>query len=125
MEQSSSQRALENLHVWCHARKFVASIYVLFRDNKDYGFKDQIQRAAVSIMNNIAEGFDSGSDSLFLRYLHIAKGSCSEVRSMLYLCEDLGYCTAEQESDFQTSLYTVSSEIFKLIKFLQNKQKPI
>ena len=63
---------------------------------RDYGFKDQIQRAAVSIMNNIAEGFESGSDAKFLNFLNISRGSCTEVRSMLYLCEDLSFCTKEE-----------------------------
>lgn len=65
------------------------------KDNCDYGFKDQIQRVAVSIMNNIAEGFESGPDAKFINFLNIAKGSCSEVKSMLYLCEDLDYCSTE------------------------------
>ena len=63
-------------------------IYKMISNCKDYGFKDQIQRASVSIMNNIAEGSEAGSDALFIRYLKIAKASCGEVRSMLYLCED-------------------------------------
>ena len=58
-----SSRKLENLKVWNDARVFVVAIYQLLNDNRDYGFKDQIQRAAVSIMNNIAEGFEYGSDA--------------------------------------------------------------
>ena len=63
-------------------------IYAIMQNCRDYGFRDQIQRASVSIMNNIAEGLESGSDAKFVNFLNIAKGSCSEVRSMLYLCED-------------------------------------
>ena len=72
---------------------------------KDWGFKDQIQRAAVSIMNNIAEGTESGSDAKFMNFLNIAKGSCSEVKSMLYLCEDLSFGTPE-ESGFTIAIET-------------------
>ena len=64
-------------------------IYGLFGDLKDYGFRDQVCRAVVSISNNIAEGFERGSDADFARFLVIAKGSSGEVKSMLYLAEKL------------------------------------
>ncbi|MEI8085726.1 MAG: four helix bundle protein [Paludibacter sp.] len=78
-------RNFEELRVWQDARILVKDVYLLMANCKDYGFKDQIQRAAVSIMNNIAEGSESGSDALFIRYLRISKASCGEVRSMSYL----------------------------------------
>lgn len=84
-------RRFEDLRVWQDARILVNEIYKLTSSCKDYSFKDQIQRASVSVMNNIAEGSESGSDALFSRFLRIAKASCGEVRSMLYLCEDIGY----------------------------------
>ena len=65
-------RNFEELRVWQDARILVNDIYKMMSDCKDYGFKDQIQRAAVSIMNNIAEGSESGSDPLFIRYLKIS-----------------------------------------------------
>lgn len=117
-----SERRLENLEVWCDAREFVVDIYKMMDSVNDYGFKDQIQRAAVSIMNNIAEGFESGSDALFVRYLNISKGSCSEVKSMLYLCSDLHYCSVEQRIQLHTLLQTISSRIYKLIEYLKNKK---
>lgn len=98
----------------------VNEIYKMLYTNKDWGFRDQIQRAAVSIMNNIAEGFDSGSDAKFANFLNIAKGSCSEVRSMLYLCEDLGYCDFETRQKFQDSVKRITSGIVKLMGTLQN-----
>lgn len=118
----SSDRKLENLKVWNETRLFVVSIYSMLKDNRDYGFKDQIQRAAVSIMNNIAEGFEYGSDPQFLKYLRIAKGSCSEVRSMLYLCSDLGYCTLEKRKELHIQLDRIASGIYKLMEYL-NKTK--
>jgi len=78
-------RNFEELRVWQEARVLVNDIYKMISNCKDYGFRDQIQRAAVSIMNDIAEGSESGSDPLFIRYLKIAKASCGEVRSMLFL----------------------------------------
>ena len=113
------KRRLENLEVWCDARSFVVEVYKMMESVKDYGFKDQIQRASVSIMNNIAEGFESGSDAAFIRYLNISKGSCAEVKSMLYLCVDLHYCTEEQQIKMQTNLLSISSKIYKLIEFLK------
>ena len=85
----------ESLRVWQNARDLVNLVYDIMDDNKNYGFRDQIQRAAVSIMNNIAEGYESGTDAKYANFLNIAKGSCSEVRSMLYVCLDRKYCSKE------------------------------
>lgn len=115
------EKKLENLRVWNDARTFVLGIYETMRNCHDYGFKDQIQRAAVSVMNNIAEGFDAGSDEQFIRYLNIAKGSSSEVKSMLYLCEDLGYCTTEKKELLLTQQASIASQLSSFIKFLKNK----
>ena len=91
----------------------------MLASNRDYGFKDQIQRAAVSIMNNIAEGAESGSDAKFISFLNIAKGSCAEVRSMLYLCEDLGYCTPEIRIELQNRIKKISAGSTRLIESLK------
>ena len=107
-------KTFEGLFIWQEARTLVIDIYKMMSEHHDYGFRDQIQRAAVSIMNNIAEGFDSGSDAKFANFFDIAKGSCSEVRSMLYLCEDLGYCTAEQRESLQNSTKQIAAGIVNL-----------
>lgn len=117
-----AQRKLENLDVWNDARFFVVDIYRMMYNVRDYGFKDQIQRAAVSIMNNIAEGFESGSDVQFAHFLNIAKGSCSEVKSMLFLCQDLKYCTEKKRIELYDKLYNISSKIYNLSTYLK-KQK--
>lgn len=111
----------ENLNVWQNARNFVNSIYDLMEDNNNYGFRDQIQRAVVSIMNNIAEGYESGSDAKYVNFLNIAKGSCSEVRSMLYVCLDRKYCTEEQFNSLKSQAIHISSQLYKLIEFLNKK----
>ena len=116
------ERKIENLKIWNDSRVFVNDIYKMMTSCRDYGFRDQIQRASVSIMNNIAEGFESGSDASFVRYLQIAKGSCSEVKSMLFLCEDFQICTPERRNELQTQLFNLSSGIYKLIQFLIKKQ---
>ena len=117
------ERNIENMYIWRQSRIVVKQIYQIFSDNKDFGFKDQIQRAAVSIMNNIAEGSESGSDAKFVNYLNTAKGSCSEVRSMLYLCEDLNYCTPETRIDLQGQIKKISTGIVKMIETLNNEKK--
>jgi four helix bundle protein len=75
----------EDIIAWQKAQDIAVEIYSVFKNNKDFGFRDQIYRAAVSISNNIAEGFDRSSDAEFVRFLYISLGSCSEVKSMLYL----------------------------------------
>ena len=116
-----SRGSFEGLRVWQNARDLVNSIYDLMEDNKNYGFRDQIQRAAVSIMNNIAEGYESGTDAKYANFLHIAKGSCSEVRSMLYVCLDRKYCTQEQFDTLKSQAVLISSQLYKLLEYLNNK----
>ena len=116
-------RKLENLKIWQLSRTLVADIYRTLSSCRDYGFKDQIQRAAVSIMNNIAEGFEAGSDATFIRYLNISKGSCSEVKSMLYLCSDLNYCSEETRLKLQSDIANIISGIYNLIKYLETNKK--
>lgn len=70
-------------------------------------------------MNNIAEGSEAGSDSIFIRYLNIAKGSCAEVRSMLYLCEDKKLCSAEYANNLRETLIIIASKIKRLINYLR------
>ncbi|MFK7951703.1 MAG: four helix bundle protein [Ekhidna sp.] len=75
----------EDLVAWQKAQDLAVNIYSNFNQNKDFGFREQIQRASVSISNNIAEGFDRSSNADFSRFLYISLASTSEVKSMLYL----------------------------------------
>ena len=111
-------RSFEGLRVWQQSRIFVNSIYDIMKEVRDYGFRDQIQRAAVSIMNNIAEGNESGSDAKYMNFLNIAKGSCSEVRSMLYLCEDFGFCTPDKHKELYDKAQSIASGLRNLITYL-------
>ncbi|MDO8241173.1 MAG: four helix bundle protein [Candidatus Moranbacteria bacterium] len=101
----------EDIIAWQKSRMLTLDIYNIFKLNRDFSFRDQIQRAAVSVMNNIAEGFERKGDKEFKHFLFIAKGSCGEVRSMLYLSLDLGYI---KEEEF-TRLYNLSFEISKML----------
>lgn len=85
-----------------------------FRNCRDYSFKDQIQRAGISIMNNIAEGFERRTNKEFINFLYIAKGSCGEVRSMLNLALEFKYISKDQ---FQEN-YSLAVEISKMLSGL-------
>lgn len=101
----------EDIVVWQKAGTLTFAVYENFKMNKDYSFRDQVQRAAVSIMNNIAEGFERKGNKEFKHFLFMAKGSCGEVRSMLYLGYKLKYLS-KKEFD---ALYTQSVEISKML----------
>src|SRR5437870_258897 len=87
-------KRFEDFIAWQKARKPTARIYNATSEGefaRDFGLKDQIRRAAVSVMSNIAEGFERGRPSEFHQFLSVAKGSCAEVRSQLYVALDAGY----------------------------------
>ena len=104
----------EDIIAWRKAEELTVFIYKIFKNNKDFGFRDQIQRASVSIMNNIAEGFERKGDKEFKQFLFIAKGSCGEVRSMANLALSFEYML---EKDFE-EIHTMTVEISKLISGL-------
>jgi len=101
----------EEIIAWQKAGELSVKVYSQFKDCRDFGFKDQIQRASVSIMNNIAEGFERRTNKEFINFLYIAKGSCGEVRSMLYLALKLKYISEADSKIF----YNLSVEISKAI----------
>lgn len=84
----------EDLQIWQQARRLTNKVYDITRNNamlKDFGLRDQIRRASVSVMSNIAEGYERGGNQELLQFLSIAKGSCGEVRCQLYVVQDQGY----------------------------------
>ena len=113
----------EDLRIWQLARELVRDIYALLATNKDFGFNSQIQRAAVSIMNNIAEGFDrskySKDNRQMLNFLNISYGSCGEVKSMLYTAEDLGYINSEEAKLMRNRCTDISFKIEAFIEKLR------
>lgn len=116
-------KTFEDLQVWQDARTFVKSIYELtslenFR--KDYGLKDQIQRAAVSIMNNIAEGFETDNNKEFRNFLGYAKGSAGEVRSMLFVAIDVNYISKDKFDENYKQAINVITQISNFKKYLYN-----
>ena len=102
----------EDLEIWKESRMLVGEIYRLTSSdklNKDFGLKDQIQRASVSIMNNIAEGFERDSNKEFIRFLFFAEGSAGEVRSLIYVTLDLNIITKDKFKE----LYDDSVKLIK------------
>ncbi|NMC36934.1 MAG: four helix bundle protein, partial [Bacteroidales bacterium] len=98
----------EDIIAWQKAKELTLDVYSLFKACKDFGFKDQICRAATSVMNNIAEGFERKSDSEFKHFLFVAKGSCAEVRSMLYLAKELNYISDNEYSPLHNKSIEIS-----------------
>ena len=115
-------RPFEELSIWQDAQDIALAIYALQKDNKDYGFRDQIQRASISISNNIAEGSGYNSDKTMIRFLRIARGSCNEVRNMLYLCPKLGYCSEETALELNKKCKSLSNAIGAFISYLENNK---
>lgn len=111
--------SFEDLRIWKDARALVTHIYSDLKANRDYGFCDQVQRAGVSVMNNIAEGFERHSDTEFARFLNIAKGSAGEVRSMYYAAEDLSYVTAHVANERREFVKGISKGIGSLEGYLR------
>jgi four helix bundle protein len=115
----------EDLIAWQKARELTRSIYQITNSGdfaRDYGLRDQIRRASVSVMSNLAEGFDRGGRAEFHQFLVIAKGSCAEVRSQLYVALDAAYISQESFGN----LYSLIQEAGKIINGLRaavNRQK--
>ncbi len=108
----------EDIVAWQKAKILTLQIYHIFNNSKDYSFKDQIQRASISIMNNIAEGYERKSNKEFIQFLYIAKGSCGEVRSMLYLGRDLKYIDIDEYSKMNELVLEISKMLSGFIKTL-------
>ena len=114
----------EDLEAWKAARVLAKTVYELSRKGefaKDFGLRDQIRRAAGSVMNNIAEGFDSGTRLEFMRFLRYANRSCSEVRSEMYIALDQDYVTATVFQQIADSTHETSRIIQGLIRYLKSR----
>ncbi len=111
----------EDLKSWQVAREMTGQIYQKFSSKKDYGFWNQITRSAISVMNNISEGFESGTDKDFKRYLGYAKASCGEVRSMVYIGFDIGYLDVKTHHNLLDKCRITSAAIYGMMKYLEGK----
>ncbi len=117
---SAAQR-FEELECWKLARELTNAVYALTRQErmcKDYGFVDQVRRAAVSVMNNLSEGHERGSNKDFVKFLYIARGSAGEVRNMLYIGLDQGYLDQTTFEHMKDLSERTSKACYGLIRYL-------
>ena len=120
-----SQKPHRNLVAWQKGMDLVMEVYKLtqnFPERELYGLSSQLRRAALSVMSNIAEGFERGTNKEFVQFLHIAKGSVGEVRSLLYAALDVGYLTAADFKPLADSALCISRSLSSFIKYLQGRK---
>jgi four helix bundle protein len=114
--------SFEEIIAWQRARELNAEIYKLTNEDvlfaKDYGLRDQMRRASISISSNIAEGFERETAKEFIRFLYIAKASAGEFRSQLYLASDLGYISQVEFESLNHKINDVSKLLSGFIKYL-------
>ena len=116
-------KTFEEINAWQNARVLVRDVYAVTRSGdfgKDYGLKDQIQRAAISICSNIAEGFERRGNREFINFLWIAKGSAAEVCSQLHNARDIGYITDGQFKSIYDAAKQIGGMLFNLITVLSS-----
>ena len=117
----------EDIEAWKLSRQLTNSVYAhtnLAGFNRDFGLRDQIRRASVSVMSNIAEGFESRTDMQFINFLGMARASAGEVRAQLYTALDQKYISEEQFKDTYTMAETCARQIAKFIKYLESNPRP-
>jgi len=118
-------RSFEDLEVWKRACKLAIDVYQALKESKDFGMKDQMNRSAVSVASNIAEGAERDSNKEFIHFLHIAKGSSAELRTQLYIAENTGIQNSEITFRLISETREISSMLHGLIKSkTQNTHKP-
>ena len=115
-------KTFEDLIVWRKSISHTVELYKRFQAINDFGFKNQIQRASISISNNIAEGFERGSDRDFRRFLFIAQGSCSEVKSMIFIAVKLNYISKDEFDIIYAQLTEIGRMLFGLMKTLNGQE---
>lgn len=121
----SKINTFEEIQAWQKARELTRVIYIVSSKNsfiKDFGLRDQIRRASVSILSNIAEGFERNGSKEFLHFLSIAKGSAGEVRAQLYVALDLDYITKAEFDDLNKLATDTSKMISGFMTYLKNSE---
>jgi len=111
-------QSFEELDVWKGACRLAVSIHQLFRSSRDFAMRDQIIRSSISVPSNIAEGMERGSSKDTIRFLHIAKGSCAELRTQLYLSVKMDILTSEQTNPLLVESRKISGQLQNLIQSL-------
>ncbi|HEC29996.1 MAG TPA: four helix bundle protein [Gammaproteobacteria bacterium] len=109
----------ENLQVWKRSSRLCSNVYQAFSTSREWGFKDQITRSALSVPSNIAEGYERNSRNEYARFLKIAKGSCGELRTQLYIAKDIQIL----EQDEADAFLREAVEISKILQGMIGKLK--
>ena len=121
----SKANSFEDIKVWQLARELVRAVYVLTNEpgfENDWALRDQLRRAAVSSMANIAEGFERGSTQELIRFLYMARGSAGEVRSHVYVARDLNYIEQSAFERIQKQAIGVSRMVYSFIRSLESSK---
>jgi len=113
--------SFENLEVWQKACRLAVRLYVVLGECKDYGLKNQMTKAGVSVASNIAEGAERSSVAEFIRFLHIAKGSAAELRTQIYIARRIEILSDQVQTELVSELKSISRMIHALIKSLKLK----
>lgn len=116
--------AFESLRIWHDSRRLVRRIYDLTSVgafDRDFGLKDQLRRSGISAMSNIAKGYERGGRKELLRFLAIAKGSIAEVRSQLYVAEDVGYIGLDQALELRAAALALSRRITSFAREVRSR----
>ena len=116
-----SYHSFESLEVWKRACRLATSVYEALRDCRDYGLKDQMTRAAVSIASNIAEGYERGTNKEFGRFVNIAKGSAAELRTQAYIANQIGLLDDEQRAELVEETKGIAGMLQKLVNARNNR----
>ena len=112
----------EDITAWQLARELTRRIYNVSATepfSKDFALRDQIRRSALSVMSNIAEGFDRHRDTEFVYFLRVAKASCGEVRSQLYVASDVGHIDAKELEELIAVMHEVGRTIHGFQTYLK------
>jgi four helix bundle protein len=115
----------EDIEAWQKARELAKNIYDVTAGGKfsrDFGLRDQMRRAAVSILSNIAEGFERGGDKEFVQFIAVAKGSSAEARAQLYVALDQAYINQETFERLSDSTVQISRMLSGLMKYLRSSE---
>jgi four helix bundle protein len=123
----SAFKSFDEIIAWQKARELTKIIYLISatsKFDKDFSLKDQIRRSSVSVMANIAEGYDRRGDKEFIRFLNIAKGSLSEVKSHLFVAFDIEYIAQDKLDNLFLLIDEIAKLISGLIKYLKTNLKP-
>ena len=107
----------EELEVWQESTELAIALYEQLKDCKDFGMKDQMQRAAVSIASNIAEGFDRQTQKEFVQFLYIARGPCAEVRTQLHIAAKVEIISSTNAEVLQDQTRKISAMLYNLIQY--------